>query len=345
MRILNNKTLNTWQVAILIALCYDGIYFIYLNILNPAMNGWNIIEFSVLLGTTSISISSIYLCFMFTRRYVRKLSMGYQYGISLLISTPVFCLVYLGFWILVRQIIFGRPTERSWYAEQLFFQISSLHLPIASIIITAIYNFHAHKADIQLIKVQNLVTETELKNLQQQVDPHFLFNSLNILSALIRMDTERSVQFTQKLSEVYRFFLKTKKELVIPLDEELVFVKDYFYLVECRFSSAFQLQMDGLTEFFRNNYYIIPGTLQSLVENVIKHNTADDGSPIQIRIKIEEQRLFVINRINRKENTGSGYGLTNLAASYLLLNKEKVNYFEKDGHFYVSIPLIKKLPS
>jgi two-component system, LytTR family, sensor kinase len=341
---MKNKFFNTWRSAIAIILLYDMFFFVVLNILNPEGNEWTFTGFLILTGNSLISIGTLYLSFRLTQRYFKKRSLGFRYVLAFFISLPVFLGLYLFYWVfLVRLMIYGRDTDTSAYAGQLFYVSTGMYLPIACIILTSIYYSQAHKTEMQLVKTQGLMAETQLKNLQQQVDPHFLFNSLNILSALIKLDTERSVLFTQKLSEVYRFFLNTQKDLVISLQEELSFVKNYFYLVECRFGNSFQLDIDKSLAVIAENHYVIPGTIQMLVENVIKHNSANESIPIVIRIATEDDKLIVTNRVDKKENSGSGYGLNNLFARYELLNKEKVSYFEKDAMFHVYIPLIKKL--
>jgi LytS/YehU family sensor histidine kinase len=225
----------------------------------------------------------------------------------------------------------------------LFGVTTGLHLGIAIITITSLYNSHVHKVEIRLSKLESLSSEAQLKNLQQQVHPHFLFNSLNILTALIKIDVERSVLFTQKLSEVYRFFLRTQKEVVISLEDELAFLHDYFYLVNCRFGNAFQLRIEGADAVLHDELFLIPGTLQLLVENAIKHNTASEEMPILISINVEEDQIVVANPVVKKQSHSSGYGLNNLVERYQLLRNEKIDYFEEEGVFTVCIPLIKNL--
>lgn len=341
---MKNKFLNTWTITIIVILFYDALVFIILNALNPDGNDWTPLEFLILIGNSLLSIGTLYLAFLLTLRFFKKKTLAFRYIFAFIISLPVFLGLYLGYWVvLVRLMIYGRGTDSDAYSGQLFYIATVFYLPVACIILSSMYYSQAHKTEIQLAKTQGLMAETQLKNLQKQVDPHFLFNSLNILSALIKLDTDRSVLFTQKLSEVYRFFLKTQKDLVISLQEELSFVNDYFYLVECRFGNSFQLQVDKSITAIATNHYVIPGTIQMLVENVIKHNSANEAIPIAIKITAEDDKLLVTNRVDKKENSGSGYGLNNLLTRYELLNKEKVSYFEKDGMFHVYIPLIKKL--
>lgn len=200
------------MIAVVIGLIYVGFYFVLLNITNPKGNRWTVLEFIIILGASLVSIGSIYFSFLLSGYYFHKLSLGYRYAIMLLMSIPIFCAMFLPYWVLlVRQLIYGNPTDQSAYPGQLVAITTGLHLPIVIITISSLYNAHVHRVKMQLANVQNLVIETQLKNLQQQVDPHFLFNSLNILSALIKQDPEKSFLFTQKLAEVYRFLLKSQK--------------------------------------------------------------------------------------------------------------------------------------
>ena len=323
---------------------YNGFYFILLNVMYPKGNNWTFPEFAFLLGTTVISVGSIFVSFKISNQFFHRISLGYRYAIMLLMSIPVFCILYLPYWVsFIRSFIYGLATDKEAYAGQLYFLTTGLHLPVAIITITSLYNAHSHKVQTQLLNVQNALFETQLKNLQRQVDPHFLFNSLNILSALIKMDAEKASLFTQKLSEVYRFFLKTQKETIISLKEELELVNDYFFLITCRFGSAFRLEIKTGKDTFCESLYIIPGTLQMLVENVIKHNIADETSPTTIEISIEDNKVMVANRVSKKNNSASGYGLSNLTTRYQMVNGEKIDYFEQDGFFRVQVPVIKKL--
>lgn len=340
---MEKKALNSWAIAGVVGFLYSGFYWVLLNIINPAGNDWTFLEFVWSTGTAAISMGCIFLCYAFVNRFFRRMSLGYRYIFMLLLSIPLFCLIYLPYWVsFLRHDIYHVPTDPKLYGSQLLTLTTGQHLPIAIIAIASLYNAQAHKAQLHLLNVQNVLAETQLKNLQQQVDPHFLFNSLNILSALIKLDADKSVLFTQKLSDVYRFFLRTQKDVLISLEEELQFVNDYFFLIECRFGFAFQLAVQHDSAISCDELYLIPGTLQLLVENVVKHNTANEASPIVIEITISNQLLIITNRLQKKENVSTGYGLINLVLRYQLLNK-KLGYFERDGMFRVEVPLLKNI--
>lgn len=338
----HSPVLNSWYIAGVVGALYSSLWFVVLNLLNPKGNEWKLSHLAISVGTSALSLGCLYLSYRITSYLYGRMAFWRHYMLMLLISLPLFCALYLFYWVmLIRRMVYGLKTDLSAYPGQLFTLITSLHLVIAIITISSLYNQQVHKVEMQLAKVQSLAAETQLQNLQQQVDPHFLFNSLNILAALIRIDTERSVQFTQKLSEVYRFFLKTKKEVLVSLEEELSFLHDYFYLVRCRFGDAFILEVDNNTHD-PARCYIMPGTLQLLIENVIKHNVAEEARPITISITLKGDRLTVTNLVAPKENTTtSGHGLQNLNARYQLLNGQALSWQEQEGVFLVQVPLIK----
>ncbi|HET9056175.1 MAG TPA: histidine kinase [Chitinophagaceae bacterium] len=261
----------------------------------------------------------------------------------LLLSIPLFIFIYLYYQIEWLSVVEGLKTDKGWHPSQAFSLLKGLHFPASLIAIFLLYHDRLLKDNLEISQMQNALAETQLKNLQRQVDPHFLFNSLNILAALINQDEEKSVVFTQRLSEIYRFFLATQKKPFISLKDELKIADDYFYLISVRFGQAFKLNIKIETALEVSNLHIVPGTLQSLIENAVKHNIADEKFPIDIDIIIQNESLKVINKIVRKENQNSGLGLSNLEARYLLLEKKAVRYGEKDGFFYVEIPLIKNI--
>ncbi|HET9056174.1 MAG TPA: histidine kinase [Chitinophagaceae bacterium] len=226
---------------------------------------------------------------------------------------------------------------------QMYHGLTIVHLPVSIITTFLLYRNRLQKNALQISQMQTALAKAQLKNLQRQVDPQFLFNSLNTLTILIKQDKVRSLEFTQKLSEIYRFFLATQKESFISLKDELKIADDYFYLISVCFNQAFQLNIKTEPDLETSKLYIVPGTLQLLIENAVRHNIANEKSPITIEIVIQNDNLKVVNKIVRKENQGSGLSLSNLETKYLQLNKKVVRYGEKEGFFYVDIPLIKNV--
>jgi LytS/YehU family sensor histidine kinase len=253
--------------------------------------------------------------------------------------------LYLGYWvILIRKMVYGLSTDISSYAGQLFYVVTSLHFVMAIIVISSLYNAHVHKIELQLSHAQSLATETRLKNLQQQVDPHFLFNSLNILTALIPLDPEKAISFTQRLGEMYRFVLRSQEEDLVPLSQELQFAQDYYYLLSCRYQHSLFLHVDNQSQLHMHDLFIMPFTLQLLIENAVKHNVGEADRPLHMTIRIRNQSIVVENNLQFKHgNQGHGFGLRNLQERYRLLSQQAVRVQKEKDQFSVEVPLMKRL--
>ncbi len=183
--------------------------------------------------------------------------------------------------------------------------------------------------------------QAQLENLKDQVNPHFLFNSLNVLVSLIPQDADRATEFTRKLSELYRSFLDNSAEQLIPLRKELEIIDAYIYLLKTRFGESVHFEMQIASEV--KELQLPPGSLQVLLENAIKHNGSTRKKPLLIEIFSEEDILVVRNnlqpRLEQIESTNTG--LRNMESRYSFLSDKKPD-FEKTGtHFIVKLPLLK----
>ena len=190
-----------------------------------------------------------------------------------------------------------------------------------------------------------IVAKTEsakYKSLKSQLDPHFLFNSLNVLTSLIAENPAKAENFTTKLSKIYRYILEQKNKDIIPLEEELQFAKIYMELLEMRFEDAIQF---ALPEKISNpELKIVPLSLQLLLENAVKHNVVSSKSPLQLKIYEEAGYLVVRNNYNPKESLGKStkVGLKNIFDRYRLITNKEVFVIKEKGNFIVKIPLLTK---
>lgn len=192
-------------------------------------------------------------------------------------------------------------------------------------------------------KTQMLEKEKALvmyENLKQHLNPHFLFNSLTSLSSLIRIDQHMAGDFLDKMSKVYRYILKNRDNEVVPISEELKFVQLYIDLQKTRFENGLQVQVN-----IDENYHhrkIAPVTLQNLVENAIKHNTADADSPLIIELFIQDDFLVVRNNLQKKNfvETSNRQGLSNMLSLYRYLSSRPMEIMEDATYFIVKIPLL-----
>jgi two-component system, LytTR family, sensor kinase len=199
---------------------------------------------------------------------------------------------------------------------------------------------------LQYIQVQSEQLEkekalTQLAALKNQISPHFLFNSLSILSSLIHVDPNLSEQFIDQLSKAYRYILEQKDNDCITLKTELDFITSYAFLLKIRFEEKFSVQIQ-VSETDTNRYAIAPLTLQLLVENAVKHNRMSRREPLCVSVGIEKDYLVVRNRIRRREQTecSTGVGLQNIINRYRLLTESPVWVGEQEGTFTVKIPLL-----
>ena len=193
---------------------------------------------------------------------------------------------------------------------------------------------------------QEIVAKTEtakFESLKNQLDPHFLFNSLNVLTSLIGENPQQAERFTTKLSKVYRYVLEQRNKDLVPIEEELKFAKTYMELLGMRFEEAVQFNIpDNIST---NELKIVPLSLQLLLENAVKHNVVSTSKPLTINIYEEGSYLIITNNVNPKEAIGKStkIGLQNIADRYGLITDKGVKIENNNKTFKVSLPLLYKM--
>jgi two-component system, LytTR family, sensor kinase len=185
---------------------------------------------------------------------------------------------------------------------------------------------------------ENVVSQ--LEGLKNQVNPHFLFNSLNTLIHIIPENPDTAIRFVQKLSKVYRYILEIRDTNTTPLSSELEFLKAYIFLLKERFGDNLHINihdMQGMEE-----RHIAPLSLQILFENAIKHNIISSEKPLMIDLFIEGDKLIVKNNLQRKNQVqeGTGVGLENIKNRYQLVSKKDVAVIITAQSFMVALPLL-----
>lgn len=183
-------------------------------------------------------------------------------------------------------------------------------------------------------------TQAQLLALRNQVNPHFLFNSLSILSSLVHEDAGLSEKFIDRLARFYRYTLEQEKHDTVLMSVELEFVRSYIYLLTARFGEKLQITLPHHNEY--EQYRIAPLTLQLLIENAVKHNQMADDDPLCITVKIADNYLVVTNILRQRGQlpASTRVGLKNIVDRYALLTPLPVNITETNGHFQVAIPLL-----
>ncbi len=207
--------------------------------------------------------------------------------------------------------------------------------------VNAVYFFNTRyrEKELEAEKLKTATISARYEALNNQVNPHFLFNSLNTLSTLIHIDVKKADTFLQKLSEIYRYMLRTRSEELVVLDEELKFLKDYIELLSIRFGDTLKVEL-AITED-QKEHLLPPTVLQLLLENVVKHNYFTTTSPVHVSINSDEDGIVIENTLQKKKSKESsfGIGLQNITERYGFFDKH-VNIEEDDQFFKVCIPLI-----
>ena len=233
----------------------------------------------------------------------------------------------------------------------LFFEKEKFSNYLVTIIITfvvtlAFHAFYLYKAYQETrLKEQKIIAGTanaKFESLKNQIDPHFLFNSLNVLSSLIEENPENAQRFTTSLSKIYRYVLEQKDKELVTVSEELAFAKTYMNLLKMRFENSITFE---LPENFDNaDAKVVPLSLQLLLENTIKHNVVSENKPLHIKIYIKDNFLVVENNLQKKEvlQDRKGVGLQNIVSRYAILSRRKVLIDENKEAFAVYLPILTK---
>lgn len=203
--------------------------------------------------------------------------------------------------------------------------------------------------------MRNRVQEGELKTerlqkqnimatyqaLKAQIEPHFLFNSLSVLSSLVYKDADLSADFILKLSRTLRYVIEKNESHLVKLSSELEFLDSYFFLIKIRLDNGIFLE-NKLEKSFVENTFIPPVTLQLLVENAINHNKYNPCNPLKIRIEKEGNFIIVRNNLNKREiiEATTKQGLKNIAKRYELISELKTEVIKTESEFIVKIPIL-----
>ncbi|WP_294315303.1 2TM domain-containing protein [uncultured Chryseobacterium sp.] len=180
----------------------------------------------------------------------------------------------------------------------------------------------------------------QFESLKNQLDPHFLFNSLNVLSSLIDENPKQAQKFTASMSKIYRYVLEQKDKELVTVEDELEFAKTYCDLLKTRFEDSVDFVFDVKKDDYRR--FVVPLSLQLLLENCIKHNFATSSKPLVIKIFSENDTLCIENNLQVREQIkeSSGIGLANIVQRYALLTKKNVFIEKSEDYFKVKLPVL-----
>ncbi|SNZ00512.1 2TM domain-containing protein [Flagellimonas pacifica] len=241
-----------------------------------------------------------------------------------------------------------------YYTGQSFFEFFSKEKPdsyIVAIVITVIASLFTHafyfyralqKKEVKKQKIIAGTASARFDALKNQLDPHFLFNSLNVLTSLIEEDPNQAQKFTTSLSKVYRYVLEQKNKDLVPVDEELNFARTYVRLLKMRFEDSIVFEIPERSSMPEAK--IVPLSLQLLLENAVKHNIVTASKPLNLKVKEENGMLVVCNNLQEKQvvKKSSGVGLQNIRQRYDILTDREVVIAKTKSEFSVGIPMLTK---
>jgi hypothetical protein len=320
LRLLMGERLN-WDQKMVIDFCYSVYFGFVLTIINSAF-------FDYLNHKVNWTSQ--------TERY--RMAIGFIGSIPLTMMGAWFVRLTIEVWI-------NNQSFEAFIKEQKF----SNYIFILIITFVVSLFFHAlflyRKLQENRVKEQKIIAgnaSAQFETLKNQIDPHFLFNSLNVLSSLIEENPENAQRFTTSLSKIYRYVLDQKDKELVPLKEELNFAKTYMKLLSMRFENSLTYSLpDTLMD---DDAKVVPLSLQLLLENTIKHNIVSDIQPLHITITIDGGYLVVSNNLQKKEvlQSGSGVGLKNIVNRYAILTEKPVLVESDEANFLVKIPILTK---
>lgn len=235
-----------------------------------------------------------------------------------------------------------------WQSLMHFYFGELTSIILSSLVITFIVSLVMHSRAFLINWKESLLSMEKLKresvaaqyeSLKNQVNPHFLFNSLNVLTGLVYEDADKSAKFIKQLADVYRYVLDTRGREVVTIEEELKFVNSYLYLQQIRFGDNLKVNIN-ISDLKK---CLPPLALQMLIENAIKHNIVSSENPLTINIESTPEYLMVSNNLQRKTSLGetsSGLGLENIRHRYQYLSDRPVNIVSNDELFKVELPWV-----
>jgi two-component system LytT family sensor kinase len=238
-----------------------------------------------------------------------------------------------------------QPIDKNARGEIIFNNIMIAivaNLVVASILEGEYFYKYWKKSLIRVEVLRRENVESQLNALKSQINPHFMFNSLNALSSLITTDPVKARDFVAKFSRIYRYVLDIQDKTVVTLKEELDFLQSYYFLQKIRYEE--NLEIDTVVSSDMLNSFVPPLAIQILVENAIKHNEISQDHPLKITIRDEEGYLVIKNNFRPRDGEGysTGVGQKNLLERYAHLSDKKPSFMVQNGNYVSKIPLIRE---
>ena len=250
-------------------------------------------------------------------------------------------LYYNLFFVLIHQ-------EKLWADYSVLDRDLTVMMVVISLIIIGFNSFvfyfkNWQEAEVMSERLQKENIRSQFEALKHQIEPHFFFNSLSVLTSLVHKDADLAAQYITQLSKIYRYVLEARDETVVALIQELDFLNAYIFLMTVRHNESIRFIIEISDE--TQKYTFVPkNSLQMLAENAVKHNRFSKESPLVVRITEDAEYIRVINNLNRREliDGSSGIGLENIRKRYELISDKRIELEETSFTFCVKLPRLQK---
>lgn len=340
-----NRTVKNLIVTALIGI----LIFIIGNIISGGFDFKSVNDFLIDFAFYQLYTFVLAYSNMYFFNYLEKIKWTNYLGIKRIViglsGSVIITLIGLIFLDALTAMLFKKDSFEEFTANISFdrYQFGLWITLIIMVVFHAIYFYNHYQQ--KKIKEQKVIAGTasaKFDALKNQLDPHFLFNSLNVLTSLIDENPKSAQKFTTALSKVYRYVLEQKNKDLVTVDEELDFAKTYMSLLKMRFEDSIIFDIPERASDPESK--VVPLSLQLLLENAVKHNMVNTANPLHIKIYESHGNLIVENNLQPKQivKKSSGVGLSNIKERYQLLTERKLNINQEAKKFAVAIPMLTK---
>jgi sensor histidine kinase YesM len=330
-----------------VSILIPGIYYFFAS-MGAQMKRYDAEIISGLLFTFVVTLSISWVNLNIINYIHRKIpdirKWSKRLGIELAISSVTAALI-ISFWVMMMYIFYLASPMHGDLAPRLVY---SQNILVALIVNTIfVLGFEANylvrqwrESLIETEKLRRISAESQFSALKNQVNPHFLFNSLNVLSHLIATDPGKAQEFIGRFSWIYRYVLQVRDKSMVSLREEEEFLSSYLFLQTLRFEKNLELRIDIPEEI--RDHFLPPLSLQLIIENALKHNEISSSRPMKIDVFAENASLVIRNTYQpRKEKEEStGFGIEHLKLRYSYISDEKPEFYVQNNLYIAKIPLI-----
>lgn len=328
-------------MILLVSLFYP-VFFAYIDRNNSISS--LVIEFIFTAARLSVITLVVYGVIRLNNLLFAKVAVYWvRYILELLI------ILFTCYWFLYAFVAFidspltgSNPADPSLWTFRRYIGLYMLATIFIYMFMTALNIFQvARQKEALSEQLQREYAQVRLQALKSQVNPHFLFNSLSVLSSLVHVDPELSEKFIHQLAKAYRYILEQKELELVSLQEEIGFLDAYFFLLQIRFENKVRLEKNIPPGYL--SYKLPPLTLQLLMENAVKHNKMSAQDPLIIQLVIHDGQLIIENNVSHRDQpeSSTGIGLENIMRRYAMVSNEKPVVSNDGNQFIVTIPLIK----